>query len=428
MVRRPNLVFILADDLGWGDLSCYGRPDYATPHLDRLASEGMRLTDCYSASATCSPTRIALLTGRYPARHPAGLPEPILPEWPGGDVGLEPSFPSLPALLGQSGYRTALFGKWHCGAAPAFGPLKSGFDEYFGIDGAGAGYFSHVDQYGDPQLYEGDTSVKVNGYLTDLLTERACEFVRRDHDQPFYLSLHYTAPHWPWEAPYDVDRAATRLPTTNGGSIQVFAAMVRALDAGVGRVMAALAESGRDHDTLVVFTSDNGGERYSYHYPLTGHIRLLREGGIRVPGIARWPGAIPAGQSSRQAVITMDWTATFLAWAGASADSRFAPDGASLVDLLTGASTGFDRTLYWRTMRMDAARRGPWKYWRNLDDGRECLFNLVQDIREYNDFRESRADIFESLKAAFVEWEGTMLPRPPVQPLSRTPGLDFHIY
>ena len=260
------------------------------------------------------------------------------------------------------------------------------------------------------------------------MTERACEFVGRDDDAPFYMSLHYTAPHWPWEAPYDVDRAAVRLPTTNGGSIQVFAAMVRALDAGVGKVMAALAAGGRDHDTLVVFTSDNGGERYSYQYPLTGHIRLLREGGIRVPGIARWPGAIPGGQTSRQPVITMDWTATFLACARASADARFAPDGVSLVDLLTGATSGFERTLYWRTMRMDAARRGPWKYWRNLDDGRECLFNLVQDIREYNDFRESRADVFESLKAAFAEWDRSLLPRPPVQPLSRTPGLDFHIY
>ena len=426
--RPPNIVFILADDLGWGDLSCYGRPDYSTPHLDRLASEGARLTDCYAASATCSPTRIALFTGRYPARHPAGLPEPILPEWPGGEVGLEASFPALPALLKERGYRTGLFGKWHCGPAPNYGPLKSGFEEYFGIDGAGAGYFNHVDQYGDPQLYEGDVPTRVNGYMTDLLTERACDFIARHKQAPFYLSLHYTAPHWPWEAPYDVDRAATAVPHTNGGSIKTFGAMVQALDAGVGRVMAALAAQGLDHNTLVVFTSDNGGERYSYQYPLTGHIRLLREGGIRVPGMARWPGVIPAGQVLGQPVITMDWSATFLACAGTQADPRFPPDGVPLLDLLAGRQAGFERTLFWRTMRMDAARCGPWKYWRNLDNGQEALFNLVHDIREYNNFKASESTRFNALKSAFLEWENTLLPRPAIQPLSKTEGLDFNFY
>jgi arylsulfatase A-like enzyme len=428
MPRRPNIIFILADDLGWADLSCYGRPDYVTPHLDQLATQGVRLTDCYSASATCSPTRIALMTGRYPTRHPAGLPEPILPEWPGGEVGLEPEFPALPALLKQAGYRTGLVGKWHCGPAPSYGPLLSGFDEYFGIDGAGAGYFSHLDQYGDAQFYEGDAPISVNGYMTDLLTERACDFIERNQGDPFYLSLHYTAPHWPWEAPYDLEKSATKVPDTNGGSIETFGAMVRSLDAGVGRVMATLAELKLDHNTLVVFTSDNGGERYSYQYPLTGHIRLLREGGIRVPGIARWTGTIPAGQVIGQPVVTMDWTATFLACAGTRADTAYPPDGLDLLDLLSGEGESFGRTLFWRTMRMDAARRGPWKYWRNLDTGQESLFNLVRDIREYNDFRESHPEIFESLKAEFLAWESTTLTRPEVQPLSKTPSLNFQIF
>jgi arylsulfatase A-like enzyme len=428
LARLPNLVFILADDLGWGDLSCYGRPDFATPHLDALASQGVRLTDCYSGSATCSPTRISLMTGRYPARHPAGLPEPILPEWPGGDVGLEPAFPALPRLLRECGYRTALFGKWHCGPAPAYGPLLSGFDEYFGIDGAGAGYFSHRDQYGDAQLYEGDSPARVNGYLTDLLTERACDFIARCADRPFYLSLHYTAPHWPWETRDDAASAANVVPGTNGGSIRAFAEMMRALDEGVGRIAAKLAAHRLDLDTLVVFTSDNGGERYSYLYPLTGHIRLLREGGIRVPGIARWTGRIPAGRVSAQVAITMDWTATFLACAGTRADPRYPPDGVDLLRVLTGERAEFERTLFWRTMRMDAMRAGPWKYFHNLETGREALYHLERDVREYNDFRHVERERFESMRERYRAWEREMLPRPTPQPLSRTSGLDLHLY
>lgn len=428
MSALPNIIFILADDLGWGDLSCYGRPDFTTPHLDALAARGVRLTDCYSASATCSPTRIALMTGRYPARHPAGLPEPILPEWDNSEVGLEPEFPALPRLLKQRGYGTALIGKWHCGAAPRFGPIKSGFDDFFGVDGAGAGYFSHLDQYGAPQLYAGQDPIKAGGYLTHLLTEQACSFITRHRDRPFYLSLHYTAPHWPWETPDDEETAFQRSPTTNGGSLEVFAAMVRALDEGVGKVVALVDTLGMARSTLIVFTSDNGGERYSYHFPLTGYIRLLREGGIRVPGIARWPRTIPAGRVSDQVVVTMDWTAMFLALAGATPSPNYPLDGVNVLPVLAGERHSFERTLFWRTMRMDAVRRGPWKYLRNLETGREYLFNLVKDIREYNNFRDSYPAVFEELKQAFAEWERSVLPRPVPQPLSQTTGLEFHIY
>ncbi|HTY70505.1 MAG TPA: sulfatase-like hydrolase/transferase [Alphaproteobacteria bacterium] len=426
--RPPNLIFILADDLGWGDLSCYGRPDYTTPQIDRLAAEGVRLTDCYSGSATCSPTRIALMTGRYPARHPAGLPEPILPRFHGLEIGLEPEFPALPRLLGQAGYKTALIGKWHCGEPPRFSPLKSGFDEYFGLSGSGAGYFSYRDEEGRYLARDGEAAADQSGYLTHALTDRACAFIARHRQEPFYLSLHYTAPHWPWEADYQEDELHDRIATTGGGSPAIFAAMMRALDDGVGRVLATLAEHRLDGRTLIVFTSDNGGERYSYHYPLTGHIRLLREGGIRVPGIARWPGKIPPRQVSPQMAITMDWTATFLALAGTRADERFPPDGEDLMPVLTGARAAYERTLFWRTVRADAARRGPWKYFRNLDTGREYLFNLVRDIREYADFSTSHPEVFDGLKAAFKDWNDGVLPRPqPVKPVPM-PHLEFDIY
>ena len=425
---RPNIIFILADDLGWGDLSCYGRPDYTTPNIDRLAAEGARLTDCYAASATCSPTRIALLTGRYPARHPAGLAEPLL-HWVHGDtLGLEPEFPALPGLLSDAGYKTALIGKWHCGEPPLFGPLKSGFDEYFGLKSTGAGYFSYRGEDGRYLAMDGEQEADKAGYLTHVLTDRACDFISRHQSGPFYLSLHYTAPHWPWEAPYQEEEFDDRPSTTNGGSIEVFAEMVRALDDGVGKVLDTLRRLGLDGNTLVVFTSDNGGERYSYHYPLTGYIRLLREGGIRVPGIARWRGQIPAGQVSPQMAITMDWTATFLAMAGVAADVRFAPDGVNLLPLLRGEQAGFDRTLFWRTPTASAARRGPWKYFRQQNAPRASLFNLVRDIREYADFAADYPQVLQELESAYAAWEATVLPRPPVPAAPGVAGLDFQIY
>ena len=431
-MKRPNIIFILADDLGWGDLSCYGRPDYRTPHIDQLAAEGVRLTDNYSGSATCSPTRISLLTGRYPARHPAGLAEPIL-HWVHGDtLGLEPEFPALPRLLADAGYTTSLVGKWHCGEPPLFGPLKSGFHEFFGLKSTGAAYFSYRGEDGRYLAMEGEQVAPQLGYLTHVLTDRACDFVERQAAKPAgnpcYLSLHYTAPHWPWEAPYQDEEFEDRPSTLNGGSIEIFAEMMRAMDDGVGRLMATLKRLGLDGNTLVVFTSDNGGERYSYHYPLTGYIRLLREGGIRVPGIARWRGHIPAGQVSPQMAITMDWTASFLALAGTAADTRYPLDGVNLMPVLAGEQACFDRTLFWRTPTAKAARRGPWKYFEQRGASKALLFNLVRDVREYNDFADSHPQVLAELTAAYAAWEDGVLPRPAPPAAHGVAGLDFQIY
>lgn len=428
-VRPPNIVFILADDLGWGDLSCYGRPDYKTPNLDRLAAEGVRLTDCYSGSATCSPTRISLFTGRYPARHPAGLAEPLLHRLHGNSLGLEASFPALPRLLASAGYHTGLIGKWHCGEPPNYGPLQSGFHEFFGLTSSGASYFSYRDEEGRFLARDGHVDAEPSGYLTEVLTERACDYISRHSVEPFYLSLHYTAPHWPWEAPFHRDEEESDKPAaTNGGSIAIYAEMVRALDEGVGQVMDTLRRLKLDSNTLVVFTSDNGGERYSYHYPLTGYIRLLREGGIRVPGIVHWPRRIPSAQVSPQVAITMDWTATFLALAGVSADPNYPIDGHDLMAVLTGECVPYERTLYWRTPTAGAVRRGPWKYMLDIDSGRSQLFNLVRDIREYADFSNSHPTMHTELSQAFANWERDVLPRPVPTTSSPLPGLDFRIF
>ena len=351
---RPNVLYIMADDLGWGDLSCYGRPDYRTPNLDRLASEGTRFTSAYSASPVCTPTRCAFVTGRYPARTRVGLEEPLA--WKKFlvdnklDIGLPPEHPTVASLLKAAGYNTALVGKWHLGYLPKYGPVKSGFEEFFGIMSGGADHFTHKDANGEGDLFEAEVPVERVGYITDLLTERAVEFLRRRRDAPFFLSLNYTAPHWPWEGPRD--EAASRSlglgynAFTSGGSLKVYAEMMKSLDAGVGRVLRALEESGHARETLVVFTSDNGGERFSYNWPFTGKKFELYEGGIRVPAFVRWPGRIPAGRTIEQAAITMDWTATILAAAGVRAHPDYPLDGEDLTPVMRGSRAPFERTLF----------------------------------------------------------------------------------
>src|SRR5215213_9419979 len=413
--QRPNVLFILADDLGWGDLSCYGRPDYRTPHLDNLARQGTRFTAAYSASPVCTPTRCAFITGRYPARTLVGLEEPLAWRKNIGDrLGLPADHPTIASLLRSNGYETALIGKWHLGYLPKYGPLQSGFNEFFGIMSGGADYFTHKDGAGEPDLYEGKASVERIGYVTDLLTESAIKYIAKHRDHPFYLSLHYTAPHWPWEGPGDEQVSKTLKSLVEGGSLKAYAAMMKSLDDGIGRVMKALGDAKLHRDTLVIFTSDNGGERFSYNWPFTGQKFDLHEGGIRVPAIVRWPGRIPAGQTSQQVVVTMDWTATILAAAGAKAHPDYPLDGVDLLPVLRGERAPFERTLFWRNDVQGAARSGRWKYLKDGGKG-ERLFDLQMDEREQADSRNSHGEIFERLKAEYQKWESQMLKQRPAR-------------
>ena len=204
--RAPNFVFILADDLGYADLGCYGAHAQVSPALDRMAAEGLRFTDGYANSALCSPSRFALITGRYQYRLRGGAEEPLSPASRGKPLGLPPEHPTLPSLLRAAGYKTALVGKWHLGYPPQFGPLKSGYDEFFGALGGGIDYFRHTDPLGAHDLYEGDAEAHSSGYVTDLFSDRAVDFIARQKGggSPFFLSMHYTAPHWPWETRDDV--------------------------------------------------------------------------------------------------------------------------------------------------------------------------------------------------------------------------------
>ena len=408
--QRPNIIFILADDLGYGDLSSYGRPDYKTPVLDNMVREGMKFTDSYASAPVCTPTRCAFMTGRYPHRLPVGLQEPL------GDanmqLGLPPDHPTVATQLKKAGYDTMLIGKWHLGNIAEFGPNRHGFDEFFGINGSSADYFTHYNLSGRPDLYENTTPSPKEGYLTDLFTDRAVEIVGRTHSRPFFLSLQYNAPHWPWEGPGD--RALARNTSTAvpaSGSNEIYAEMMKSMDSGIGRVFEALKKANLDRNTLVVFTSDNGGERYSLNWPFQFQKMYLWEGGLRVPAIVRWPGVVPAGKVTAQVALTMDWHATFLDVAGAQSDPAYRSDGESVMAVCTGSRPEFDRTVFWRlrTKPQDASRMGKWKYLR--DGAEEHLFDLAADPGESVDLKTKQADTFEKLRANFKKWESTMLAR-----------------
>jgi len=239
--EKPNIIFILADDLGYGDLSIYGQTDFQTPNLDKLAQDGLRFTQAYSNSAVCSATRFGLITGRYQYRLRGGLEEPIAGA--SDTIGLPPEHPTLPSLLKKNGYQTALFGKWHLGSLPKFGPLKSGYDKFFGNYGGAIDYFTHKSGVGEnakEDLYEDEVAVHKTGYYTDLLADRAVDYIgQQNAKKPFFLSLHFTAPHWPWEGPKDEATAneIKNLAHYDGGNLATYAKMVTTLDAAIGRVL-----------------------------------------------------------------------------------------------------------------------------------------------------------------------------------------------
>jgi arylsulfatase A-like enzyme len=409
---RPNILFIMADDLGYADLSCYGRPDIKTPHIDRLAAEGMRFTTAYANSAVCSATRLALMTGRYQYRLPAGLEEPIAAR----DVGLPPGLPTLPSLLGSAGYETALIGKWHLGRLPEYGPLKSGYRHFWGFRGGAVDYYTHANH--GPDLWDGDTAITAAGYLTDLLGDRAVKMVSdfATLSRPFFLSLHFSAPHWPWEGPGDSaesDRLAKSsrpdaLMNFDGGSQATYALMVQRLDEQVGRVLAELDRHGLADNTIVVFTSDNGGERFSNTWPFTGRKTELLEGGIRIPAIVRWPGHISAGSASDAQIMSMDWLPTLLSLAGTQAATAAPPDGIDIMPALLGRPLP-ERTLFWRykAHNQQACRSGDWKYLQ-IDRNR-FLFNVVTDPLERANMKDREPQRFTQLHSAWQTWNATML-------------------
>ena len=415
---RPNIIFIVADDLGYADLGCYGGRDAqfgkVSPVIDGLAARGMRFEHGYSNSPVCSPTRFALMTARYQYRLRGAADEPINSKSRGSStLGLPPEHPTLPSLLKGAGYRTALFGKWHLGYPPHFSPLRSGYEEFLGPMSGGVDYFTHCDSTGTHDLFDGEQDQPTAGYLTDLISNRAVNWIgeRATEDAPFFLSLHYTAPHWPWETRDDEAIAAgltKKLFHLHGGNIHTYQRMIHHMDEGIGQVMAALAQHGLAENTLVVFTSDNGGERFSDNWPLVGGKMDLTEGGIRVPWVAHWPAVIPHGIVTDQQCLTMDWSATMLAAAGVAADPGYPLDGVSLLPMLRDPNQCFERTMHWRMNHRGqrAMRQGPWKYLQV--DGHEYLFDVVADARERANLGKLQPERLSAMREAWLAWNATM--------------------
>jgi arylsulfatase A-like enzyme len=408
---RPNVVLIMTDDVGYADFGAYGARDVKTPNVDALARGGVRLTDFYANGATCTPTRAGLISGRYQQR--------VVLEWPLGaraedhGRGLAVTGRSLPQLLKNHGYATALVGKWHLGWKPEFSPLAHGFDYFFGFKSGFVDYYEHTggDSPAYTDLFENDSAAKVPGYLTDLITDRAVRFIEQNAARPFFIDVSYNAAHWPWQVPdkpsvaRDNARHLGPLDSATGTRAE-YVAMLERADLGVGKILQALDRLGLRRNTIVIFTNDNGGEWLSNNRPLFQHKGSVWEGGIRVPAIVRWPGRIPAGSVSDQVGITMDLTASILAAAGAPVPPELKLDGMNLLPILEGRSPKVQRSLFWRIIGqrpMRAVRSGDWKL--VFDGPRAMLFDLRADIGERTNLIGERSDVARRLERLLAAWQ-----------------------
>lgn len=412
----PNIIFIMADDLGYADISLTGSRHIRTPAIDSIARQGVAVEQGYASTPICSPTRTALLTGRYAQRLAVGLEEPI-----GGgtkSLGVPEDQPILPSLFKAMGYRTSLIGKWHLGDPPDHSPLRHGYDSFLGIVEGGADYFLHRMTFGGKPvgagLIQNDKVVQRPGYLTDVFGDEAVQVIEAAGEQPFFLSLHFTAPHWPWEGRED-EALARRIDNSlhyDGGNLAKFREMVEAMDQNVAKVLDALERSGKADNTIIVFTSDNGGERFSDTWPYIGRKGEVLEGGIRVPLLMRWPSKIKAGGIIAQVMSSMDFLPTLLSLSGGDPAKAGRFDGMDLSNQILGKAEPVERTLFWR-MKADnqsAVRQGNWKY--VGIGGKEYLFNLAEDARESANAAAANPAKMTELKSLWDAWNRQMLPYP----------------
>jgi arylsulfatase A-like enzyme len=409
---RPNIIYIMTDDLGYADLSCYGRKDYKTPNLDKLCGQGVKFMNAYAAAPVCTPSRVAFMTGRYPAKLTVGLFEPIAEGPADSAVGLLPEIPSVASLLKKAGYETCLVGKWHLGYPAFCSPNRNGFDYFYGFNAGAIDYISHSND-----LYENEKPIQQEGYTTDLWANKAIEIIKKEHTKPFFLSVMFNAPHWPWQGPGDKSYPPGFDNWTKNGTPEIYARMMKSLDDAVGRIVKAVDDMNLGANTIIVFTSDNGGERFSDNGIYKGSKMTLWEGGIREPAFVRWTGKIKENSMTSQVATTMDWMATFLSVANAKADEHFPLDGIDLMPMLTGKKKEEKRTLYWRIFQRrnyQAVRDGNWKWLRD-DKGNEYLFDLSIDPIEQNNLKDKFPETFLKLKSKFSAWEKTVLAPIPLQ-------------
>lgn len=402
---RPNIIVILADDLGYGDLGVQGGRDVRTPNIDRLARDGVRLTDFYANGATCAPSRAALMTGRYQQRF--GFENnPGAAQRDDTTFGLPTDRPTLPERLKARGYATGMFGKWHLGFTPTNTPAARGFDTFYGfLDGAMA--YTPQGASGSKSMMRGMSPAPMPAHTTEAFTDEAVTFIEANKDRPFFVYAAYNAVHAPLQSS---PAYLARVAGAKDPRRQTYLAMLTALDDGVGKIVDAVDRNGLAKNTLIVFTSDNGGPTWqttASNEPLNGVKALALEGGIRVPTIVRWTGTAPAGRTIGTPAMGFDITATALSVSGAPADADL--DGVDLTPILKGSGAGDGRrALFWRSAGQGAMRQGPWKLLKVEDT--YYLFDLQRDIGERDDLAARNPKRLAAMKAAWMEWSERMAP------------------
>jgi arylsulfatase A-like enzyme len=409
---KPNIVVILADDLGYGDIGVHGCKDIPTPHIDSVARNGVRFSDGYVCAPICSPSRAGILTGRYPQRfghwYNGGSIEKV-PE----QFGLPLSEITLANVLKPAGYATGIVGKWHLGFKPEFHPMKRVFDEFFGFLNVGRSYLDPHAMPANPVM-RGTERIDEKEYLTDAFTREAVAFIDRHHAEPFFLYLPYSAVHTPMQT---TAKYLERFRDVPDGDRRTYAAMLSAMDDGVGAVLATLRRHGLEENSLVFFLSDNGGTRMSKGFsngPLRGCKDSLLEGGIRVPFLMQWPRRIRGGGVYANPVIALDVFATSVAAAGGTLPADRVMDGVDLIPFATGQRPNAPHNmLFWKWMDTAAARQGQWKLARR-DNAPSTLYDLAVSIDETRDVAAARGDIVESMSRALAQWETEL--KPPLWP------------
>ncbi|MDF7809291.1 sulfatase-like hydrolase/transferase [Pontiellaceae bacterium B12219] len=427
LAEPPNVVLILADDLGYGDLSCYGG-EIPTPNLDRMAAEGMRLTDFHSNGTVCSPSRAALMTGRY--QQQVGVDGVVTadPAMAAYQFGIDPEKKdTLPAVMSGAGYKTALFGKWHIGYLEQFHPMNYGFDRYVGYVSGNIDYHSHYDRMETFDWWHNRELTREEGYSTHLITRHAVDFIKQHKENPFFVYVAHEAVHTPVQGPTDaIQRGPRKVKGERRDSAVVFRDMLTELDKGVGEILQVLEKNGLAEKTLVIFSSDNGPMQLASPGPLRGKKGSIYEGGHRVPGIFWWPGTIRPGTESTQTAALFDLFPTFVEIAGIEGDFNF--DGISIKSLFEGEALP-ERNLFWRPGGLSpyepslengedvekAIRDGKWKLVAQPGYEQVELFDLESDVAETTDLSVKFPERTEQMKAELQTWEQKMLSYLPYQ-------------
>jgi len=403
----PNIILIMADDLGYEGLSCYGNEVLKTPHIDRMAAEGLLFTDFHSNSSVCTPTRAALLTGKYQQR--VGMEGVIYVRGPTREVGLDSSEMTVARLLKANGYATGIFGKWHLGYNPEYNPVYHGFDEFYGYLSGNVDYHSHYDNSGIYDWWHNLETIEEEGYVTDLITKHTIDFIKDHKDEPFFAYVPHESPHVPFQGPNDPAYRFDDNKFTYYGPIEdrdrAYIDMVESMDKGVGEILETLKDLNLEENTLVLFISDNGAESFGHNGILNGDKGSLLEGGHRVPAIAYWKGKIEPGLSD-ETVMTFDWLPTFLGLNQTQIPSDQQLDGMDISHHLLSGKPLPERKLFWKYKKEKTIRQNQYKLWMNDTD--TLLFDLEEDIGEKVDISLKHPEKCKKMTNDLEAWDVEM--------------------